>query len=226
MNLNLVQQTHNLYQNNLSHCKDFKQSDLKMTEDAKKMWIGRDVARLPAVYFFNKYIKEINLYSNKLLTFGGINDIEVNLLPHKEWVDSDFWVDKRNDVEDLSLSPLDKNFDFIIINQTFEHLTSIESAISNIRDRLVSGGYVYANFPVLNIPHGHPFCFFTGIAVQYIIYLCLKYKFEIIRSGEWGNLSYIEHVYQTLTWPDYTQIGLDNDPARPCIGWVLAKKYN
>jgi SAM-dependent methyltransferase len=226
MDLELVKKSFNYYKDSLQHCKNFKFTDLKLTESAKEMWNGKDVARLPAVYFFNKYIKELQLFSKKLLTFGGLNDIEVKVLPHNEWVNSDYWQKQEDDVEDLSQSQLKTEFDFILINQTFEHLTNIEAAICNIKKLLVQGGYFYANFPVLNIPHGHPFNFFTGISTQYLIYLCLKYNLKIIRSGEWGNKDYINYIYSNLGWPDYKQINLDNDDTRPCIGWILAQKHD
>jgi hypothetical protein len=66
--------------------------------------------------------------------------------------------------------------------------------------------------------------FFTGVAVQLVIYHCLQNNMNIINSGQWGNKEYIDYVYNHLTWPDYTKINLDNDIKRPCIGWVLAQK--
>jgi len=224
MDVKLIQQSYEVYKESVAHSLYLKQADIKFTETAKKLWIGKDVARLPSVYFFNRYVKDLNITSNNLLTFGGLEDIEVKVLPRNNWVDKDFWKDQKDDVEDLSLSDLKCDFDFIMINQTFEHLIDIQAAIINIKRLLKSGGYFYANFPVINIPHGHPFNFFTGVSVQYIIYLCLKHNLNITRCGQWGNVDYINYIYRNLTWPDYTQINLDNDASRPCIGWVLAQK--
>jgi hypothetical protein len=224
MDLKLVQESYRVYQTSISHSVNFKKTDLKLTEAAKKLWSGKDVARLPAVYYFNKYVKELNLFPEKLLTFGGLNDIEVNVLPHKEWTDSDFWHNQKDDVEDLSLSELKAGFDMVLINQTFEHLTNIEAAICNIKNLLIKNGYFYANFPVINIPHGQPFNFFTGITLQYLIYLCLKHNLNIVRCGEWGNIEYVNYIYHNLAWPDYKQINIDNDPTRPCIAWILAQR--
>lgn len=224
MNRDLIIQTYHTHINNLNHCSNFKQNDLKLSTSAKQSWIGKDVARLPALYFFSKYLKQYNLQSKKLLTFGGINDYESKLLPHDYWFDCDYWVDNKLDVEDLSKSGLDTDYDFCLINQTFEHLTDINGAIKNIQKHLAPGGYMYCNFPVLNIPHGEPFMFFTGVAVQLVIYHCIQNNMEVIISGQWGNEHYIKFIYDKLTWPDYTQITLDNDIKRPCIGWVLARK--
>lgn len=224
MNLELVYKSYEIHNKNLTHCSNFKHDDLKMTEEAKKLWINHDVARLPSIYYFHKYIKEFKLEPKKLLSFGAKNDIEIKLLKHESWLDCDYWTNFRHDVEDLSAAQLDKDFDFCMINQTFEHLTNIESAIKNISDHLSKNGYLYCNFPVLNIPHAEPFLFFTGITVQYIIYLCIKNGFDIAMSGQWGNQEYIEYIYKHLTWPDYTKINLDVDIRKPCIGWVLAKK--
>jgi len=224
MNRDCILQSYQIYTNNLAHCSDFKQSYLKLSSNARETWIGKDVARLPALYYYTKYLKQYNLIAKKLLTFGGINDYESKLIPHKAWFDCDYWVDNKLDVEDLSNSNLDKDYDFCLINQTFEHLTDIGIAIKNINEHLVRGGYLYCNFPVLNIPHGEPFMFFTGVAVQLVIYHCLQNNMNIVNSGQWGNKNYIDYIYEHLTWPDYTQINLDNDIKRPCIGWVLAQK--
>lgn len=224
MNVQLIHKAEEIIISNIGYCSEFKQSDLKLSEEGKKFWINHDVARLPSTYYFNKYIKKFNLFSKKLLTFGGQDDIEVKLLPHEEWINCDYWANKNDDVEDLSKSDLDKDFDFCLINQAFEHLTDIESAIKNIHQHLKTDGILYCNFPVLNIPHAEPYLFFTGITVRYIVYLCLKHKFEILTCGQWGNQEYIEFIYKNLTWPDYTQINLNTDIKKPCIGWVLAKK--
>jgi len=224
MNRDLAIQTYQMHLNNLEHCKNFKQEHLKLTTQTKQTWIGKDVARLPALYFYAKYVKQFSLQSKKLLTFGGINDYESKILPHKEWFDCDYWIDNKLDVEDLTNSNLDKDYDFCLINQTFEHLTDINKAIKNISNHLLPGGYLYCNFPVINIPHGEPFMFFTGVAVQLVIYNCLQNNFKVQISGQWGNKNYIDYIYEKLTWPDYTQIVLDNDIKRPCIGWVLAQK--
>jgi SAM-dependent methyltransferase len=224
MNLQLIHKSAEIHKQNLEHCSNFKQNDLKLSDGGKSFWIKRDVARLPATYYFNKYVKDYNLNSKKLLSFGGSDDVEAKILPINYWFNCDYWANHHYDVEDLSQSNLDIDFDFCLINQAFEHLTDIESAIKNIHNHLAKDGFLYCNFPVLNIPHAEPYLFFTGITVQYIIYLCLKHNFQIKISGQWGNQEYIEYIYKNLNWPDYTQINLDCDIKKPCIGWVLAQK--
>lgn len=225
MDENLISKAYKTHTQNLKHCEEFRGSDLELSAEEKEFWGGKkDAARLPAVHFFKSYVKKFQLRAEKLLTFGGGNDPETKALPYTAWVDCDYWNNKTNDVEDLSKSSIDKDFDFCLINQTFEHLTNIEGAIKNVSEHLRPGGYMYANWPVLNIPHAQEHMFFTGITVQYIICMCLKYKLKIAVSGQWGSESYINYIYRNLAWPSYTEVNMDNDIKRPCIGWVLAQK--
>jgi SAM-dependent methyltransferase len=222
MNDTLIHKAHAISSSQMSKYKDFSSDSCKLTEAGEEFWTGKDVARLPAVYYFKEYIKKHGLAANKLLTFGGKDDIETKLIPHEKAVHCDYWIDKNHDVEDLQLEESD--FDFCLINQAFEHLTDINISIKNIKDHLSVGGYLSANFPVVNIPHGFPYNFSTGVTTTYINYLCLQNNLEIIECGAWGNTDYINFIFRELTWPDYTQIDLRNNIDTPCIGWILAKK--
>ena len=128
----------------------------------------------------------------------------------------------NHDVQELNLP--EKDYDFVILNQTFEHLVDISGAVKSVKDHLVTGGCFYANWPIINIRHMEPLHFFTGITQTYINYLLLYYGFEILECGTWGNRSYVNHIFEHQTWPDYTQIDVTNDLNVPCIGWILAKK--
>jgi|GEM_PF-6856628 len=224
MNKINVQTVYNIHQQNLNFCKEFDFNFVKNKITDLNFWKNKDAARLPATFYFSQYVKQFNLTSKKLLSFGGLYDPECKMFPKDKWVDCDYWINDKHDIENLHDSNLDKDFDFCFANQIFEHLMEIEESIKNIKKHLITGGYFYSNFPVINIPHGEPFYFFTGITVQYIIYLLIKNNFKILVSGQWGNEDYIKHIYTYLSWPDYTQIKLNNDINRPCIGWVLAQK--
>lgn len=189
----------------------------------KNVFKNRDVARVPAVYNFNNYIKKHNLHANKLLSFAGKNDWECLILPKKLWHNFEFDENpEKHDVQTFNFQ--EKDYDFCILTQTFEHIVDIPSSIEKIYEHLTPGGYFFCNWPVNNIRHYEPFHFFTGITVTYINYLMLKTGFNIVECGAWGNKEYIDFIFSKHIWPDYTQIDLKNDNQCPCIGWVLGQK--
>ena len=197
--------------------------DYKLTDSGKSSFLRKDVARMPAVLEFSKFNSKYSFHAKKLLSFSGRGDWECNMLSKDEWVDLSYDHDPiNNDVQVLNTP--ETGFDFAILNQTFEHLVDPYSAIENIYKKLVSGGYFYANWPVLNIRHMEPLHFFTGLTVTYINYVLLKVGFEILECGTWGNQEYINYIFKHQAWPDFTEISLTNELNCPCIGWILARK--
>ena len=185
---------------------------------------GMDCSRAIASLYFSNYQQKYNLKSEKLLSFSSENDIEAKILPIKEW--HNFMYDNNPDKFDIQGFDFeDKDYDFAFINQTFEHIVDPCSAIESLAKHLKSGGYIYGNWPVVNIRHMEPFHFFTGLTVSYINYLALYHDLEIIECGSWGNLNYLNQIFTNQTWPDYRQVSnLTNDCNCPCIGWGLYRK--
>lgn len=224
MNTRQIQNLYNIHINNVSKIENDDLNNI-YSGSGLKYWKNKDVARYASVNYFNKYVKKHSLKSEKFLGFADAkNDIEMSLLPHNIIVSDDYNTGGR-DLEVLDNYDLDKDFDFCFLNQTLEHLTYPERAIKNIYNHLSENGYLYMNWPVLNIPHMEPLYFYTGISVVCIMRLAEDIGFKIIESGSWGNKQYIDFIYENFAWPDYTQISLNNDGIkRPCIGWVLLQK--
>lgn len=225
--MQISQQIQNLYNIHTDNVKKIENDNLNniYSESGLKYWKNKDVARYASVNYFNKYVKKYSLKSEKFLGFADAkNDIELSLLPHNIIISDDHNEGGR-DLEVLDDYNLDKDFDFCFLNQTLEHLAYPERAIKNIYNHLNENGYLYMNWPVLNIPHMQPLYFYTGITVVCIMRLAEDIGFKIIESGSWGNKQYIDFIYENFNWPDYSQISLNNEGAnRPCIGWVLLQK--
>lgn len=218
--ITLTYKAHQLFVNSYSETEN---QTYPLTESNKIEFKNRDVARVPAVYNFFKYIKKYNLHAKKLLSFSGKSDWESLMLTKDVWHNLEFDENpEQNDVQVFNLP--EKDYDFCVLAQTFEHIVDIPASIERIYEHLAPGGYFFCNWPVINIRHHEPFHFFTGITVTYINYLMLKTGFNVLECGAWGNKEYINFIYSNQTWPDYTQIPLNNDKNSPCIGWCLGQK--
>lgn len=216
---NLVQKSYNKCINSLGSCIP----DISLDQNEVGSWRNKDVARLFAVKSFGNYIKKYNISPDSVLTFDGKIDWEPHMLQKNLWTDLCYSDDPiNNDVQGLNLPK--KDYDCVILSQTFEHLVDPYAAVESIYNHLSIGGYFFCNWPIINIRHMEPLHFFTGLTVTYINYILLKAGFEILECGSWGNFDYISHIFRNQTWPDYTQISSQNHEGCPCIGWVLAKR--
>jgi SAM-dependent methyltransferase len=190
----------------------------------KWKWEGKDVPRIPAVLAFKEYCEKYNFYFEKVLSFNGANDPEYEYINAKEIINYDYYVDTVNhDLHTLNLK--ERDFDFIMINQTIEHLYNPILCIENIYKHLKTGGVFYANVPVNNIPHGIEH-YYTGITPLGLSLMTKSAGFEILEVGQWGNLEYLKYMFSNNNWGDYTYSNTPfyNDINCPLITWILAKK--
>jgi SAM-dependent methyltransferase len=130
----------------------------------------------------------------------------------------------KYDLHTLDLN--NKNFDFVMINQTIEHLYNPIVAIENIYKHLKKGGLFYTNVPSNNIPHSTPEHYYTGITPVGIGAMVKSAGFEILEIGQWGNKKYLNLMYNKNGWGDisYDSMPGKNEINCPLITWVLAKK--
>jgi SAM-dependent methyltransferase len=179
-------------------------------------WNNKDFPRISCILDFKEWIGNHNIkpdvlaytYDDPELEFITCN--EKKLICYPEY---DLHVPFGNDL-----------FDFFLFNQTIEHLYNPFKAIENIYNSLKPGGYVFTSVPTINIPHMTPF-HFNGYTPMGLAVLFKTYGFEIIETGQWGNFSYIEHLFKTHSWPSLNNLNnIQNEERNVCQCWILAKK--
>lgn len=118
-------------------------------------------------------------------------------------------------------------FDFLLFNQTIEHLYNPFECIKQIYEILTPGGYVFTSVPTINIPHMTPI-HFNGYTPMGLAMLFRSVNFEIIEIGQWGNYDYIQKLWKYHNWPGYDSLNNNgivvNEEKNVCQCWILAKK--
>jgi len=193
--------------------------------DKSWRWEGKDLPRVLALLEFRRMIMARDIKANTLLTINGINDPELAYLPYAERHNIEYLEDpERYDLHKLNLVKHD--YDFIICNQTLEHLLNPIHCLEMIRDHLQPGRYFYCNVPANNIPHDVPYHFYTGFTPVGLGAMCEAAGFEIMEIGQWGNLQYMMLMMANQTWPDYKCMSIPgiNEPHSPITTWVLARR--
>ena len=188
-------------------------------------WENKDFPRVIALLEFKRFIENNKLFFDKVLTLNGDNDPEYEHLQYKEKVNYNYTSDKINyDLHNLNLPQ--KDFDFMMTNQTLEHVYDPVKVVKNIYNHLRNKGIVYMNLPAVNIPHSTPFHHFTGITPVGLGCIFKTAGFDILDIGFWGNVNYHNYIFNNKnSWPDYRIIkDYRNDIERPAITWIFAQK--
>ena len=187
-------------------------------------WEGKDFPRIIALLEFGRFVAMSHLSCEKGLAINGL-DPEWSYLLAKRIVQIDYEKDPVNhDLHTLNLS--DNDFDFVMVNQTLEHVYDPICCLENIYKHMRVGGILYLNVPVNNIPHSTPFHHYTGYTPVGLGAVVKAAGFKILSIGQWGNLEYLIKMHKTLSWPDYKQLENPgfNDIKHPVITWVFATK--
>jgi len=189
-------------------------------------WDGKDYARVPCVLDFKEWVEKYGLKEPNHLLYTDDVDPELEYLSPKNKTLALY--NFQNNSNDLHLLDLEnKDFDFILFSQTFEHLYNPYLALENIVKHLRPGGCLFTSVPTKSIPHMVPFYFWT-MSKMGLCALLHSFNLEILEVGEWGNYDYVANMEASLSWPDHRQLIKDgkilNDPNRPCQTWVLARK--
>jgi SAM-dependent methyltransferase len=199
---------------------------LPVTKNNKKWkWEGKDFPRIISLLEFEKYIQKYNFNINDLLIFNGENDPELEYLEgrikniHHGLYEQDTF---NYDLHRFNLPK--KDYDFICLHQTLEHVYNPYQCLVNIKKHLTPDGYVYINVPACNIPHSDPFHYYTGYTSMGLTALAHQAGFKILEIGQWGNTEYLVNLFTRQPgWSDYTQLsnpGL-NEFYNPVITWGL-----
>jgi len=191
-------------------------------DDGNWRWEGKAFSRIPCLIEFRKIVEELGLCPKNMLVLNGAHDPEIEYTPSDRIVHGSHDEDPlKYDLHTMDLE--EKTFDFIMCNQTLEHLYNPFKAMEVIHSHLEEGGLFFANAPVNNIPHDTPFHFYTGFTAVGIGALMVESGFDILKLGQWGNLKYLQDMFKNK-WLDYKESSWENDPKCPVECWVLARK--
>jgi SAM-dependent methyltransferase len=187
-------------------------------------WKGKDFPRVIAVLEFSRMCNQYDLRAHHLLTFNGVADPELHYLPFERVSNFDY-ADNPKEYDLQALRIPRQSYDFVMLNQTLEHVYNPFLCLENVRDHMAPGGLIYANVPAANISHSAPLHFYTGFTPIGFASLFATCEFELIEVGQWGSVEYIARMWRTQAWPDYRQLrSYASDFRNPAITWVLARK--
>ena len=198
----------------------------------KQRYHHMDFPRVASLFDFKDWIQKYNLtkVDSLLSTFEGdyeLEYIEVSNLKVCKYDNPEVY-DSTNE-NDLHLIDLDKkDFDFIIFNQTLEHVYNPFIVMKNLYDHLKPGGYLYTTVPTINIPHEVPFHFW-GITPIGLCMLSRSVGFNICECGYWGNYEYLGYLFTNNGWPGVDDVRDDNGKINStdlCQAqtWILVQK--
>jgi SAM-dependent methyltransferase len=186
-----------------------------------------DYPRIPCILDFKEWINKYDIKPKKLFyTCEGDYELHYISPESKQLIEYDFNTNE-GDLHKISLPEAD--FDFILINQTHEHLYNPLLATKNLYDHLTPGGWIFVGVPTINIPHLTPF-HFQGIYPIGLTVLLESVGFDVKETGQWGNHNYIKFIFKNHTWPDHNQLKIagngiiTNEDRNVAQCWALAQK--
>ena len=188
-------------------------------------WETKDFARIVPLLEFEKFIKTNNISSRKALAFNGINDPEWYYITCENIVEASYLSNKdKYDLHNLQLP--ESGFDFVMLNNTLEHVYDPIRCLRNIYRYMDPNGILYVEVPVNSMPHDTPWHYYTGFTPTGLGAMAVAAGFRILHIGQWGNHEYLQKMYATKDWPDYRQFANPgfNDLSHPISAWIFAIK--
>lgn len=208
------------YHRRLLQAEDFESLELASFWSAK----GKDVSRIFSILDFQDWIQKYKIQPHRLL-FTCEFDPELYFLPNH--IDMKTYIPYEGDGNgyDLHVLHLDeKNYDFVLVSQTLEHVYNPGKMMETIWNHMAPGGYFFTSVPTVNIPHNTPIHFQHFFPIG-LVTLAIQHNFEVVEVGYWGNKEYILKMFDTVSWPDIYQLrSLENDPHHPVACWCLLRK--
>ena len=197
----------------------------QLSDEDKKKYYGMDFPRVASLFDFKDWIEKYNLIKVDSLLSTFEDDTELKFVEPSNLEICEY-KNGKNDLHTLNLHK--KDFDFIIFNQTLEHLYNPFIAMKNLYDHLKPGGYLYTTVPTINIPHMIPFHFW-GITPIGLCMLSKSIGFNICECGYWGNYEYLGHIFTYGGWPNNDDVFDDNGKINntdlcQAQTWVLIQK--
>lgn len=187
-------------------------------------WEGKDFPRVPCILDFREWVQKYNLTNVDKLLCTSLSDPELEFVTYNEKE----YMPYENGNGDFHTLLLDKQFDFIVFNQTIEHLYNPFLSLKNLYDITKEGGYLFTSVPTINIPHMVPF-HFNGYTPIGLCMLMKSIGFEIVELGYWGNYKYLSQLFSKHDWPSYQDLidqngNITNEPQNTMQCWILVKK--
>jgi SAM-dependent methyltransferase len=191
----------------------------------KWKWEGKDFPRVISLLEFERYIEKYNFQINNLLIFNGIDDPELEYLNDRVKTIHNINYEDDTTNNDLHYLNLDrKDYDFVCLHQTLEHVYNPQQCLMSIYNHMKDGGYLYINVPACNIPHSEPYHYFMGYTPMGLATIAYQVGFKILEIGQWGNREYmLRNWAREPGWPEYRHLrspGL-NEIHNPVITWGL-----
>lgn len=227
--LDEINELYSLILKNNTHEYNNRYSKTKLPENKKNWkWDGKDFPRIPAILEFERYVEKYNLKSNHLLSFNSYDDPEIEYLAYEKMTNFNY-EDNKIDYDLHTLNIPKSDYDFVLLNQTIEHLYNPHLCLHNIYEVLSDGAYIYANMPTVNKQHTLPLNFTTGLTPIGLATLFKSVGFEVLEVGQWGNPEYIYTIFSPhcppFYWPDYNVLSSTvNNFNTPAQCWILARK--
>lgn len=201
---------------------------LKLSKKEKKIWKDRDFPRLISTFEFREYVKNNPFKIKKGLVINGRFDPELEYIDCKDLVHISYPDDPK--IFDLHLLDYtEKNFDFVMLNQTLEHVYNPLQCLENVGKHMKSGGILFVNVPTINKLHEMPYNYYTGITPVGLGVILRSAGFDILHIGQWGNRVYLKKLFSQETWPSLRDMNKEKNPGRneydfPVITWAFARK--
>lgn len=217
----------------VNYTEEYKQRYVPLPLNKNKgpwFWESKDFPRIISLLEFERFIVKHNIFPEKALAVEGYSpdigyDPECFVLPYKELFTTSYQT--KPDIHNLHHLQLDQtDFDFVMVNQVLEHVYDPIRCLKNIHNYMKKGGILYVSTPTNNLPHETPYHYYTGYTPAGLGAIVKASGFRILEIGQWGNLEYLNYLFQNYDWPDYRKLkkpGL-NDIKHPVITWVFAVK--
>jgi SAM-dependent methyltransferase len=184
-------------------------------------WEGKDFPRVIALLEFRELVKKYSIAPLSALYFNIDDDPEIHLLNPQEITNVYYDGSLNTDLHFFEYPK--KDFDFVMINQTLEHIYDPITCLKRLKNHMRKGGLLYFNVPACNIPHAEPRHYYTGFTSMGIAAIVASAGFKILEIGQWGSLEYINYIFEKGTWPDYRELtNYENNMKCPVIIWCLA----
>jgi hypothetical protein len=181
-----------------------------------------DPPRVISILDFKEWIYKYNIFNGNKLLYTCESDPELNYInyKHKTYLSYPPYDLHSFDIEE-------KKYDFVIFNQTIEHLYNPFIAMQNFYNHMNSGAFLYTTVPTINIPHMTPIHFW-GVTPIGLCLLAMSVGLEILECGHWGTQKYLDYIFHNNNWPGYEDISINYnmgyDPVCQAQTWILAKK--
>lgn len=207
----------------------YKKADIeypKLSDEERRKLFNVDFPRVASLIDFKEWIIKYGLDKPESLLSTFKNDFELSYISCDNITYCPYTGGNNGDLHTLDLPK--KDFQFIIFNQTLEHLYNPFICMQNLFNHLKPKGYLYTTVPTINIPHMVPFHFW-GITPTGLCMLSKSVGFEICECGFWGNYEYLKYIFTKNEWPSNDAVfdlggNIQNTEVCQAQTWVLVQK--